>query len=108
MRRRGKLVFWPAYFESSLTWGQGRRVSKRLSLRGVKAVEVFRAAEDLGLNPLMDEGAAYPKAPWMRSGVRMTVDTGFFLALDPRRCSESTLRAMRAASPETEKPRKVV
>jgi len=76
MRRRGKLVFWPAYFESSLTWGQGRRVSKKLSLRGVKAVEVFRAAEDLGLNPLMDEGAAYPKAPWMRSGVVLVDKTG--------------------------------
>ncbi|NQT08800.1 signal recognition particle protein Srp19, partial [Candidatus Bathyarchaeota archaeon] len=58
MRKKGKLVFWPAYFDSEFSWAEGRRVPKKLALRGVKADEVFKAAEDLDLSPLLEPGAA--------------------------------------------------
>ena len=76
MRRSGKLTFWPAYFDTDLTWSQGRRVSRRLSLRGVKNEEIFKAASDLSLKPVIDDSAAYPKVSWRRTGVVIVDKTG--------------------------------
>ncbi len=68
MRRKGKLVFWPAYFDSENTRGDGRRVPKGLAARGVKVDELFRAADDLELNPELKPGTAFSKKPWDRTG----------------------------------------
>ena len=68
MRRKGRLVFWPAYFESENTRGDGRRVPKGLALRGVKVDELYRAAEDLELKPELKPGTAFSKKPWDRTG----------------------------------------
>lgn len=68
MRGKGKLIFWPAYFDVDHSWRQGRRVPKKQALRGVKSEEVFRAADDLGLNPILNSGAVYSKHPWRRTG----------------------------------------
>ena len=76
MRKKGKLVFWPAYFDSEFSWTEGRRVPKILALRGVKADEVLKAAEDLDLRPLLEPGAAHPKRPWLRSGLILVDKTG--------------------------------
>ena len=73
MRGKGKLILWPVYFDSVYSRNQGRRVSKNLSVRGVKADEVFRAADDLGLNPILDPGARYPKNPGLQTG-RVRID----------------------------------
>ena len=75
MRRSGKLTLWPAYFNTDYTWSQGRRVSKKLSLRGVKLDEIFNAAAELGLEPAMDDSAAYPKASWRKNGKVIVVKT---------------------------------
>ena len=76
MRKKGKLVFWPAYFDSEYSWTEGRRVPKKLALRGVKADEVLKAAEDLDLSPLLEPGAAHPKRPWLRMGLVLVEKTG--------------------------------
>lgn len=76
MRRRGKLVLWPTYFDTDLTWRQGRRASKKLAIRGVKAEEVFKAANDLDLNPILDSEAVFSKQPWMKTGVVFVDKTG--------------------------------
>ena len=68
MRRKGRLVFWPAYFESENTRGSGRRVPKRLTVRGVKVDELYKAAVDLELSPELKPGTAFSKKPWDRSG----------------------------------------
>jgi signal recognition particle subunit SRP19 len=68
LRRKGKLVFWPAYFDSENTRGDGRRVPKRLAIRGVKVDELFKAADDLELNPELRPGTAFSKKPWDRTG----------------------------------------
>ena len=68
MRRKGKLVFWPAYFDSENTRGDGRRVPKGLALRGVKVDELYKAAEDLELNPELKPGTAFSKKPWDKTG----------------------------------------
>ena len=68
MRRKDRLVFWPAYFELENTRGDGRKVSKVLAVRGVKVDELYRAAEDLKLNPDLKPGTAFSKKPWDRTG----------------------------------------
>jgi len=68
LRRKGKLVFWPAYFDSENTRGDGRRVPKGLAVRRVKVDELFRAADDLELNPELKPGTAFSKKPWDRTG----------------------------------------
>ena len=75
MRSKGKLILWPVYFDSAYSRNQGRRVSKNLSMRGVKADEVFRAADDLGLNPILEPGASYPKNPGLQTGL-VRIDIG--------------------------------
>lgn len=69
MRGRGDQVVWPVYFDAQYTWRQGRRVSKSLAVRGVKVEEVLEAANDLGLNPVMEPGVGYSKTPWLKTGV---------------------------------------
>jgi len=68
LRGRGKIVVWPAYLDSGYSRGEGRRVPRNLAVRGVKAEEVFQAAADLGLNPVLRAEASYPKRPWQREG----------------------------------------
>lgn len=68
LRVKDKIVLWPAYFDTDHSWRQGRRISKRLALRGVKSEEISKAAEDLGLNPVLKSGMAFSKHPWRRTG----------------------------------------
>ncbi len=75
MRRKGKLYLWPSYFDTDLSWRQGRRVPKKLSLRGVNSEEIHKAANDLGLNPVLVPGATFSKRPWLKTGLIM-VDKG--------------------------------
>ena len=69
MRGRGKIRVWPAYFDSHYTWGEGRRVPKSLASRSPKVEEIEKAARVLGLNPILETGAAYSKYPWQKTGV---------------------------------------
>jgi len=69
VRGRGKIWLWPAYFDASYTWGEGRRIPKSLASRSPKAEEIEKAAQILGLNPILEPGAAYSKYPWRRTGV---------------------------------------
>ena len=76
MRRKGKLYLWPCYFDTDLSWRQGRRLPKKLSLRGVDSEEVLKAANNLGLNPVLEYGAAFPKRPWLKKGLIMVDKVG--------------------------------
>ena len=68
MRKKGKQILWPAYFDTSYSWGEGRRIPKKLAIRNVNSDEVFEAASDLGLNPVLNPGAAFSKKPWEKTG----------------------------------------
>jgi len=69
MRGRGKIRLWPAYFDASLSRGQGRRVPKEKAVRDPTAEAVEKAAQRLGLNPTVEPGTAYSKQPWRRTGL---------------------------------------
>ena len=76
MRGRGKIRLWPAYFDASYTWGEGRRIPKSLASRSPKVEELEKAAQILGLNPILEPGAAYSKYPWRRTGVLLVDKKG--------------------------------
>jgi signal recognition particle subunit SRP19 len=76
LRKKGKLILWPAYFDTDRSWSQGRRVSKKLAIRGIKAEEILKAASDLGLNPVLNSGAAFSKHPWLKTGAVMVDKVG--------------------------------
>lgn len=69
MRERGKVIIWPLYLEGSLPRSDGRRIPKHLARRNITVEEIFRAAQELGLNPELQRNAAHPRIPWRKTGL---------------------------------------
>lgn len=47
-----------------------------MAIRGVKTEEIFKAAEDMGLNPVSKPVSAYSKRPWSKIGVVLVDKSG--------------------------------
>lgn len=69
MRGRGKYRIWPAYFNARYSRSEGRRVPKEKAVRDPSAQEIEKAATLLNLRPILEPGAAYPKRPWVKTGL---------------------------------------
>lgn len=69
MRKQDKIIIWPAYFDSTKTRGDGRRVPKSLAVPSPKVLEVKEAVEKLGLGYELVLDAGYPKTPWLKAGM---------------------------------------
>ena len=69
MRKQDKIIIWPAYFDSTKTRGDGRRVPKSLAVPSPKILEIKEAVEKLGLSHEVVLDAVYPKIPWLRTGM---------------------------------------
>ena len=69
MRKQDKIVIWPAYFDSTKTRKDGRRVPKNLSVPSPKILEIKNVAEKLGLEHELVIDAGYPKTPWLKTGM---------------------------------------
>jgi signal recognition particle subunit SRP19 len=69
VRKQDKFIVWPMYFESTRTRTEGRRVPKNLAVPSPKISEVKDAADKLGLNYELVADAAFPKMPWLKSGM---------------------------------------
>ncbi len=69
MRKQDKVILWPAYFDSTKTRREGRKVPKTLAVPSPKVSELKEAAEKLGLEHELIPDAFYPKTPWLRTGM---------------------------------------
>lgn len=69
MRKKDKLVVWPAYFDSTKTRREGRRIPKSLAVPSPKILEIKEALEKLGLDYELILDAGYPKTPWLKTGM---------------------------------------
>jgi len=69
MRKQDKIVVWPAYFDSTRTRGKGRKLPKNLCIPSPKIGELKKAADRLKLGNEIILDAAYPKTPWVKSGL---------------------------------------
>ncbi|MEM3617145.1 MAG: signal recognition particle subunit SRP19/SEC65 family protein [Candidatus Bathyarchaeia archaeon] len=68
MRRQDKVVLWPAYFDSTKTREDGRKISKILAVPSPKITELKEAVEKLGFECELVADASYPKTPWLKTG----------------------------------------
>jgi len=68
MRKQNKIVLWPAYFDSTKTRLQGRRIPKGMALTSPRLDELQKAAERCGLQPEVVLDVKHPQAPWQKSG----------------------------------------
>ena len=69
MRKQDKIIIWPAYFDSSRSRIDGRRVAKGVSVASPKITEIKEAVEKLGLSCELFPDAGYPKMPWVKAGM---------------------------------------
>lgn len=68
MREKGKIRIWPLYFDSTVSRGKGRKVSRNLSIRSPNLEEIVEASEEMNLNPITENEAYHPKNPWKKTG----------------------------------------
>jgi signal recognition particle subunit SRP19 len=76
MRKQDKVIIWPAYFDSSRSRLDGRRVPKNLSVASPRITEVKEAAEKLGLSCELVPDAGYAKTPWVKTGLLLVEKKG--------------------------------
>jgi signal recognition particle subunit SRP19 len=69
MRKQDKIIMWPAYFNSTKTRRDGRRIPKSLAVPSPKILEIKDAAEKIGLECDFVSDASYPKTPWLKTGM---------------------------------------
>lgn len=63
-----RFVLWPAYFDATLSRGEGRRVVEALAVKGPDAAWIEVAARRLGLDPEVEEKARHPSVPYEKVG----------------------------------------
>lgn len=69
MRRNGRMIVWPAYFDLTRTRNDGRRVPKYLAIPSPKILQIREAAQKLGLHHELVLDACHPKTPWLKTGM---------------------------------------
>jgi signal recognition particle subunit SRP19 len=69
MRKQDKIIIWPAYFDSSRSRIDGRRIVKSVSVASPKIAEIKEAVEKLGLSCELVPDVGYPKMPWVKAGM---------------------------------------
>jgi signal recognition particle subunit SRP19 len=69
MRKTEKIIIWPAYFDSTKTRKDGRRVPKSLAVPSPKILEIKDAAEKIGLECEIVSDFSYPKMSWLKTGM---------------------------------------
>jgi signal recognition particle subunit SRP19 len=69
MRKQDKIVIWPAYFDSTKTRNDGRRIPKSLAVPSPKILEIKNAVEKLGLECALVLDTGYPKTQWLKTGM---------------------------------------
>ncbi|GAB4325222.1 MAG: signal recognition particle protein Srp19 [Promethearchaeota archaeon] len=74
MRRRRKIRFWPAYFDRNRSRAAGRRLPKNLSVEKVTALQVAKAAKEVGYDVEYEPELRYPRSWWDPPGA-VLVDT---------------------------------
>jgi signal recognition particle subunit SRP19 len=69
MRKQDKIILWPAYFDSSRTRREGRRVPSSLAVALPKITELKDAADKLHLDCELVSDVAYSKTSLLESGI---------------------------------------
>lgn len=76
MRRRGEVVLWPVYFDSTRSRSEGRRVPRRLAVPSPSIRRLQYALDKLGLKYRVVKDASHPRLPWRRMGMVLVEKDG--------------------------------
>jgi signal recognition particle subunit SRP19 len=68
LRSKGKIILWPVYFDSAVSWSEGRRVPKAAAIRAPKTEDLVKAAVSAGLKAELQPNVAHPHYPFIKSG----------------------------------------
>lgn len=71
MQKKGKIILWPVYFDSTKTRTEGRKIPKGYAIQSPRIEELEKAVQKLGLQPQMIANAAHSKEPWRKTGLLM-------------------------------------
>jgi signal recognition particle subunit SRP19 len=74
LRSKGKIILWPIYFDSTVSWSNGRRVPKANAIRAPKTEDIVTAVISAGLKAELQPNVAHPRYPFIKSGY-VLVDT---------------------------------
>jgi signal recognition particle subunit SRP19 len=69
MRKQDKIIVWSAYFDSTRTRKDGRRVSRSLAVPTPRITEVKDAADRLHMDAELIPDVAYPKTSSQKAGM---------------------------------------
>ncbi len=61
-------IFWTAYFDSTLSRGEGRRIPSNLGIPEPRLDELEAACRETGRRIVVSKEARYPKVWWKRGG----------------------------------------
>jgi signal recognition particle subunit SRP19 len=68
VRRRDEIVLWPAYFDSTKTRAEGRKVPKRIAKPSPTISMIEKALGNLRLSCTIVDDVAHPHHPWKKTG----------------------------------------
>jgi len=69
LRSRDEIALWPAYFDSTKTRSEGRKVPKKLAKPHPTLDMIEKAVKDLRMPYRLVLNAAYPRVPWEKKGL---------------------------------------
>jgi signal recognition particle subunit SRP19 len=69
VRKQDRIIIWPAYFDSTNSARDGRRVPRNLAIPSPRISEIEDAAEKLGLGHEAVADKGYSKTPWLKTGM---------------------------------------
>jgi len=69
MRKQDKIIIWAAYFDSTKTRKDGRRIPKNLAVPSPRTSEIKEATDKIQLDCELVSDVAYPKTPWLKTGM---------------------------------------
>jgi len=69
MQKKNRIILWPAYFDSTKTRLQGRRIPKGIAIPSPKLDEIQKAAQKSGVQVEVSLDSRHPRAPWQKTGL---------------------------------------
>ena len=73
MKEKHQIVIWPVYLDANKARNEGRLTPMSSSVKAPRVMEIFKAAEKLGLHPEQVSGKAHPAA-WADKSGHVLVD----------------------------------
>jgi len=68
MQKKGKIILWAVYFDSTKTRAEGRKIPKSYAIQSPRIEELEKVVQRLGLQSQTVAGAAHSREPWHRTG----------------------------------------